>query len=325
MIYFATVLRCLAACIITNSHYTGVYPTDLIANGGLLGDVIFFAVSGFCLVNVKGNFFQWYGKRLLRLYPAVLLITLAYLLAGLFTAPENAAGWLRLFIYPTNYHFVASILFLYIPFYFVMRIQKLRENIPLLSAGLCVVWLLVYILIYDRSYYHIDTVREPMIRFLFFFSMLLGAYFRISKDRFLNRKCVWAWVLLPCLLAGYFASKLLFVRMERLADFQLVNQIVLFALLAVLFRCFASVDGKLERLPRVLKRVIEFVASITLEIYLVQISLIPKLNIFPFPLNWLFITGTILLLAWILHKLTGWIQAGLQRLFSRRRKNAASA
>lgn len=136
MIYFATVLRCLAACIITNSHYTGVYPTDLIANGGLLGDVIFFAVSGFCLVNVRGNFFQWYGKRLLRLYPAVLLITLAYLLAGLFAAPENAAGWLRLFIYPTNYHFVASILFLYIPFYFVMRIQKLRENIPLLSAGL---------------------------------------------------------------------------------------------------------------------------------------------------------------------------------------------
>lgn len=41
MIYFATVLRWLAACIITNSHYTGVYPTNLIANGGLLGDVIF--------------------------------------------------------------------------------------------------------------------------------------------------------------------------------------------------------------------------------------------------------------------------------------------
>ena len=44
LIFFVTVLRALAACIITNAHYTGVYPTDLIANGGLLGDVIFFAV-----------------------------------------------------------------------------------------------------------------------------------------------------------------------------------------------------------------------------------------------------------------------------------------
>ena len=42
MIFFVTVLRAVAACIITNAHYTGVYPTDLIANGGLLGDVMFF-------------------------------------------------------------------------------------------------------------------------------------------------------------------------------------------------------------------------------------------------------------------------------------------
>ncbi len=32
MIFYITVLRALAAVIITNSHYVGVYPTDLIAN-----------------------------------------------------------------------------------------------------------------------------------------------------------------------------------------------------------------------------------------------------------------------------------------------------
>ena len=41
MIFFITVLRALAACLITNAHYTGVYPTDIIANGGLVGDVLF--------------------------------------------------------------------------------------------------------------------------------------------------------------------------------------------------------------------------------------------------------------------------------------------
>ncbi len=46
MIFFITFLRALATCLITNSQYTGVYPTDIIANGGLLGDILFFAVSG---------------------------------------------------------------------------------------------------------------------------------------------------------------------------------------------------------------------------------------------------------------------------------------
>lgn len=43
MIFFIVFLRFLAACLITNAHYTGgIYPTEIIANGGLLGDVIFF-------------------------------------------------------------------------------------------------------------------------------------------------------------------------------------------------------------------------------------------------------------------------------------------
>ena len=40
--YFITLLRALATIIITNAHYTGIYPSDIIANGGLLGDVLFF-------------------------------------------------------------------------------------------------------------------------------------------------------------------------------------------------------------------------------------------------------------------------------------------
>lgn len=34
MIFFITVLRALAACFITNAHYEGIYPTNIIANGG---------------------------------------------------------------------------------------------------------------------------------------------------------------------------------------------------------------------------------------------------------------------------------------------------
>lgn len=99
MVFFITVLRALAACLITNAHYTGIYPTDLIANGGLIGDVLFFAVSGYCLYNIKMSFPRWYGKRLYRVYPPVLIMTLVYVLLGAYSlADHNAVWW---FVYPT--------------------------------------------------------------------------------------------------------------------------------------------------------------------------------------------------------------------------------
>jgi len=89
MIYYVTFLRFLAACFITNSHYTGIYPTDLIANGGLLGDVLFFAVSGFCLYNIKGTFLQWIWKRFVRIFPAVWIITAIYWALGFYDVQMN--------------------------------------------------------------------------------------------------------------------------------------------------------------------------------------------------------------------------------------------
>lgn len=50
---FIVVIRALAAVVITNSHYTGVYPTDLIANGGLLGDVLFLLFPGIAWLSHK--------------------------------------------------------------------------------------------------------------------------------------------------------------------------------------------------------------------------------------------------------------------------------
>ncbi len=80
--FFIVLVRALAAMIITNAHYTGVYPSDLIANGGLLGDVLFFAVSAFCLANIEENFGKWYLKRLIRVYIPSWVMTAIYIFLG---------------------------------------------------------------------------------------------------------------------------------------------------------------------------------------------------------------------------------------------------
>ena len=312
MIFFIVFLRFLAACLITNSHLTGVYPIEAIANGGLLGDVIFFAVSGYCLYNPKKIFPIWYGKRILRCYLPVLLITILYMVLGFYPLSNHPFWWW--YLWPTNYHFVASIVLLYVPFYIFMKVKPIQEHIPLVMAIIGIVYLVVYAFAYDSSYYHIDTVREPMIEFLFIEVMLLGAWFR-QKDSLFRNKFHWYIPVITVLLAGgYFASKYCFSKYQSLAVAQPLNQAILLILLFFIFWTFSSLDSKMERMPKWIKVPITFISEMTLEIYVVQyvlIDLIKSLNLV-FPLNWFVIVLSIFAAATILH----FICKGIMYLFN---------
>lgn len=301
MMFFITVLRALAACLITNAHYTGIYPTDLIANGGLLGDVIFFAVSGYCLYHVKTGFGRWYGKRIVRCYLPVLLVTAMYMIVGLYRLEGGALSVFRWFVYPTEYHFVASIILLYVPYYIVMK-TRLKEHLLPVMAAVFVLYLLSYLFFFDASYYHIDTVREPMIRFLFMESMFLGAYFRQRDEYFRNRFRCWLIPLLLLGLAAYFVSKKQFASVQSISEFQIMNQLILMAALYLVFRLFAALDNALERMPAFLKTVISFISGLTLEIYIVQNPLIALIRPYlPFPVNWIAVTAAIIAAAVSVH------------------------
>lgn len=299
MIEYATFLRALAAILITNSHYSGVYPINIIACGGLLGDVIFFALSGFVLVNIKENFINWYKKRLIRIYPSIWIITLVYIILGFYTFESWSIS--DYFLYPTYYHFVASIVVLYIPYYFIASNNYLRNRVPYIMLGTLIIQLFIYLYFYDKTYYHIDTVREPMIRFLFFQSMLMGLYFRVNHAKYVNRKKLSNWVLLLSSLLVYFATKLAFVKIEEISQFQIINQVTLFATLYLVFKCFASIDAQLLKAPRIVRTSVAFIAQITLQIYSVQYVIIPKFAYIAFPLNWIVITSTIIISAYILY------------------------
>lgn len=319
--YFITLLRAFAAIIITNAHYTGIYPSDLIANGGLLGDVIFFSVSGFCLANPKISFGKWYAKRLWRIYAVVWVATLAYVLLGAWEV-NNAVDAVKWFIHPTKYHFIASITLLYIPLYFVAKLFSLnRRHYTLLALGLFAVQLVLYFTIYDTTYYHIDKVREPFIEFLFFQTMLLGLFYRqectsgaLSENLNVGCKKV-LWALLLVLLAAYFASKMLFVKRASLSEFQILNQVILFVTLFVLFRCTYTLEPKLKEISNTKAwKVIEFLSDHTLEIYCVQYVLIDIVRgwALPFPLNWIVLTTFILTAATILR----WVSQRLIKLIN---------
>ena len=89
--------------------------------------------------------------------------------------------------------------------------------------------------------------------------------------------------------------------MPSLSEYQILNQIVLLALLYVLFDLFRLLEPKLKSAEQSkIWRCVEFIANRTLEIYLVQYVILDYCKIGPFPVNWIILTTTILLSAIIL-------------------------
>lgn len=146
MFQFVYWLRAIAAVMITNSHYADIWPISAMAFGGHFGNCIYFFLSGFCLYNIQESFPRWYAKRIIRIYPALWIVAAVNLLTGFWNA-GGIMAYVHCLLYPTWYHFITSIMLLYLVFYAVRAIQK-RVKIDtlwfLLAAFL--VYLAAYIL-----------------------------------------------------------------------------------------------------------------------------------------------------------------------------------
>ena len=308
MIFFISVLRALSTVLITNSHYENVYPTNLLSKGGIIGLIMFYVLSGYCLCNIKYpfspyGFVKWYGKRVWRIYLPVVIITTIYFIIGAYNLSKHGLLWW--FVYPTAFHYVASVMILYIPFFFIIKIQWLNERIVPVMGVIAVAWLVVYFSVYDKSYYHIDAVREPMIRFLGFEGLLLGAWFKKNDDKYRDKIKLKYPVVLFVVSLLYFAIRLALSKWAVLSSFQFISYILIFALVYFLFITFCGIASILDNLPDWIKAAIKFFADMTLEIYIVQRVIITFImnKKFGFPLNWLLLTISIILVAYLLHKI----------------------
>lgn len=235
--------------------------------------------------------------------PAVLK-TQYYIDSALAAVGIGYPKWLSWFVYPTYYHFVGSILVLYIPYYFMMKSDWIWKHVPAVMGIIFIVYIACYVFVYDKSYYHIDTVREPMIRFLFMEAMLLGAWCRMNDEKLRNKGRAWVYALGTVIaFGGYFVSKIFLSNGGVTSQLQILNQIIIFILLYLIFRWFSSIDRYLENVPVWLDKFVGLVAKLTLEIYLVQYVLIDVIRDtgFFFPLNWPVLTALIAVSGFVLH------------------------
>lgn len=146
--------------------------------------MVFFAVSGFLLYNIKTSFPKWFSKRFFRVYPALAVFTLFAVAIGEYGLNSFEDAF-RLFVYPTNYIFLVWLIVCYCVFYPVAVVDKKKKHfLEFTMSVILVVWILVYVVLYDKSAYTVDNVSEPFILFLYIESMLLGALFNKHKSLF---------------------------------------------------------------------------------------------------------------------------------------------
>lgn len=326
MYYFINYLRTIATILITNSHYSNIWPIADLAAGGLLGNILFFATSGFCLFNVKENFGKWYLKRMVKIYPVMIVFTLLAVLIGDYSLASGKDA-VRLFLYPTNYIFLVWLMLCYIVFYVVAWLsKKYNKTTEITLAVVLVAWLLTYFIFMDKSIYHIDDVSKPFILFLYFSSMLIGALFKKYIDKFSKTK-TFNILLLFANLIVYFGSKIAFSTIQAIVFWQILNQLSILVVLYFMFAVFIGLEDWLKKIPDWINKSVKFVAGITLHIYIVQFVVIRRLEGLIFPVNFIATTAVILILACMMYYAKFFIKKGVVALVDKvkeKKKNAES-
>ena len=309
MFSFINIVRALATCLITNSHFSPIYTYDIIAKGGALGNSLFFLATGFCLANCNGRFGNWYSKRLLRLYVPLLLVSGFYLCVG-----KNIVETVFFsYIFPQNYWFICALVILY-PLYYLAVKYPFRNC----KYSYTVVLILLYAIIYmflDKSRYMVETVEFFAIRFSYIFSfflMLVGAYLRKHFQEIRKKLCtkrIRILFMFFVFIILYFGFILLMGRFKELYRIQYFETVLCILTSLSLFLFVMLFENDItDKKTNVLVRSFGFLGSCTLEIYLVQFPIINFVSELPFSsiLKFIIAVSSILGCAYILKKISGY-------------------
>lgn len=314
-------LRCIATCLITNTHLDEVYPTSALAVGGLFGDVLFFMISGYCLINSSENkFHKWYFGRFLRIYPTIFVMILINLANGFFVKAPHLS-WFDIFVYPTLYNFAGAIMLLYIPLFFVKRFANSKKALTILISAVGVAWLLYFIFLLDKSEFVMNNTENPICLILYFEAMLVGALMKktVSVDNTAKTKGLWMLMAASVALFGVYGVAIIIVKgIPTLFNVQLIVNIILLAAVAMLFYTILKSETLLVKLPEWIKKAILLVGALTLELYVVQLVIINALKNIVFPLNFILIVMAVFSAAFVLHIVIKGVPMLVKELFSKK-------
>ncbi len=322
-----TLMLFLATALITLSHLDAFVPDPRIATGGAIGNSLFFFLSGFGLAKSLNaatadapppSLMAYLRKRVVRLYPAVLIVACTMLAIGMVRV-NGLTDLAAVFVWPTPFWFVSAVMAFYLPVFYLARLRP--AGIATAMALLLVPYGFFYGQL-DLSTFVVegrgnDFTWANHFKWINYFGItLLGCLVaRLQLTPRLTPSSV-ATLLISLLL--FLVAKLTVFRFD-MGHLQFVFQALLYPIVYGCFQVFAS-----EALLKPLRAtpVFPFIAllgGLTLEIYLTQTAWIRWLEAQDTPYGHLVLLLLALVPLLVFSLLTRWLSnrmtASATRLF----------
>lgn len=312
-----TFLRFVAIICIANSHLDALYPVPLLATGGSIGNALFFMLSGYGLflsANIQDKpFLPWYKRRILRIYPATWLATiLMIVIVQSAWRTLDIFGYVRMFVWPTSYWFIAALMIYYVIFYVIWK----RQNYKYFLVGIFILvlpYLYFYLTVVDLSFYSIEGPASGYFKWIFYLqTMFFGGYLagckRSGTPNFLKDG------LALVLFVGLYYGILFFMSKFGGTQYQAVTHLLMFPILFFFLRFAESKELTALVQSKYVGPVISLMAALTLEIYLLHGSVrqFPFVLKTIFPLNLVVFWVVSIALAFVLNRVAGWMLMRVQ-------------
>ena len=290
------ILKVFAAIMITNAHSKCLYPDSISVLGtfGVPGNALFFLVSGYTLglKSKTGLFLSWYKRRIARIWPTLVVWTI--LLAPIFF--YKSITWQKIFL-AQDYWFLQCIAIYYILYYIINHFFQKRLLFFILVTSL------VPVIIFFFCGYIKGSVFENLKYITHFGIMLLGAWFAQNREK-VKGNLLKDSALAILWFVAFYAVQIKGKGSTGLFYYMQITGIVpltLFAyhsLKAVHSRDFSFISNG------ILGVFIRMIGALTLEIYIVNTSVINTHFNHLFPLNLIIIFILIVACAFFLRVCT---------------------
>ena len=325
MIAYIEILRAIAVMLITNSHFKGIYPSDILSFGGGMGVALFYMISGYLLTNInqKTKFIQWYKKRLLRLYIPLWIFDIIAIFIG-FIKINSTEDIILTFLFPGTW-FSASMVICY-PIYFLwVKYMQPKENKNVIIETLAVlvgIFLILFVIKPNIAVFSLGdlTIKEnfkietPYLisQIIWMMCMVIGLDMKQQRSCKNGRELLYFGLSMMCVVL-FFGTKLLTSGGVRV-NLQILLAPAYIGFAYFLFRSFMGFETHFQDfLLSKLGKVVRVISLCSLEIYYVQFAWINIFYKLPFPVNWLLIVIAVGASAYALHFVSNLIYQGIQR------------
>lgn len=298
------IMRSLAILLITNSHLREMHKLHFLATGGMLGNCVFFFISGFGTTfaltgRSREPFAAWYRRRLVRVYEPLIIVTLIFVLFG-FLEVHSVADALDLFIAPSSYWFIPTIALFYIPLYFVALYASRTQIFSVIGLSIA-----VYIGLYEWivDMHRWDVEDHVAVKGVFYFMvMLLGVY--ACKFHRNDTASGNGLVALLCVTLVYYGF-LALLQKSQVFQLQFLTECIALVWTLCLYRCLRH-EPTVRWLDRRLHAPVMLLSQITLQMYLLQEFWYSRktFNEIFYPLNILCFFAVLIVSAWALSKVS---------------------